>query len=224
MWWAKHATVSPHSSSATSTMMSWAPPGFRKEFTGAADQEAALFAHIRQHEQASCQATEPQGAACDAPTMSIAIPEFVPVTASKIAAVGCAKLRDGDAHAKRDAPIQIPLLRFEANSATLSTEGATAADALVARLEAAPRIECIALGGQVALGESLDLASSRASAAKAELIRRGADASRITIFDGAEAPYLSVAREEREALDEHRSVRITVAVFLNDDAAETPPT
>ena len=74
----------------------------------------------------------------------------------------------------------------------------------------------------MALGESLDLAPSRASAAKAELIRRGATASRITIFDGAEAPYLSVAREEREALDEHRSVRITVAVYLNDDEAKTP--
>jgi outer membrane protein OmpA-like peptidoglycan-associated protein len=179
-----------------------------------AEYEQDLTAHLQQYPSVHCVVQSSTGDPC-APTMSAAVPEFVPPT-TRVAtnvAQGCAKIEASGGSTLPATPVPLPgPFQFDEASAAETPQVIELADEAAAAIKKDPRIECVAIKGMSAPGESFSLANERAQAVRKLLEARGIDHSRVTVFEGT-APTYTAGPGDQPIPAEHRRVHLAVVVY-----------
>ncbi|HEY2409644.1 MAG TPA: OmpA family protein [Polyangiaceae bacterium] len=207
------ATYSPERSASSPA---YTPPDVRLRFGAAGQYEFALADHLHAQSVVACR-LQPAPSGCVSETLTADVvpfdPERVP-SATPAHATGCAAIEassEQDRVRRQKAPTATFAERFsfEQDSATLPPDAQTTAANVATRLKGDPTLECVAVVGQVASGESLSLAESRARAVKQLLISLGVDAKRLqTITLSASVFGPGAKPPEADAADRHVSLKV----------------
>lgn len=188
-----------------------APAALRKEFTAEASQESDLKDYLNKFQNVDCHAEAPRGAPCDKMAIDLAIPPFqASAKADNEAPQGCAQIEKGGGTGAAK-PIADEF-RFEENAVAASPDVQAMADKIARTIKSDPKIECVALSGQISFGEDLSLADQRARLVKDLLIQRGVDAGHLIIFNTTVPIYADIAPQDRFSNPEHRHVRLTIVL------------
>lgn len=194
------------------------PSEVRQEFTVQALQEAAFRDHLSAHGIVPCTVEPAQGAACGQPVVQVALPAFQPPAAATARAAhrDCADLEEAEGRGEsgvESAPALGERFRFDQGSAAVTPALQEAATAVARQMKNDPGIECVALAGNVAVGEPMTLAQERSRAVRDLLLSHGIDPSRITIFTTNVPTYAGTAPQERQVLPEHREVNVKIVLY-----------
>lgn len=191
------------------------PPTFSRSATALADHEQALTAHFEQYPQVECAVDDPAGQPCS-PHMHVALPEFLPPTASAapVATEGCARIeRSGIAPPPPEVGKMPGPFQFAADSAGESPDILQIADLAAQAIRKDRRIECVAIKAKTAPGEAFTLANERAQLVRKLLETRGVEHARLTVFE-ATAPTRTAAPDaDQPSPDEERRVHLTIVVY-----------
>lgn len=176
---------------------SFTPPEYREEIQLLAAHEQLARDHLERHGAVQCRLEPPAPGSCTPGRMTLRITPFDPAQASTSTPTGpsgCAKIESqatqdqvqGQLQAAHTYPEEF---RFEQGSSQLGSESSAAVQSLVAKLQAAPNVECIAVVGQTTVGESLQVANERARVVKDLLVSQGVDGSRLLTIAVTQAVY-----------------------------------
>lgn len=198
---------------------SYTPPEVREYFKVLANQEAAVRDHVQRNAAVQCHLKPPPPGECLPGTVAMALPPFDATAATAQTDVapkpaGCAQI---ESQATQDqmgkvgaSATQIPEeIQFERGSAEVPANAAELANQLAQRIRGNPRLECIAVVGQVAPGESQGLADQRARAIKNLLLENGVDPARLVIIT-ANIPVFGAGSAPPPDDPEKRRVRLRV--------------
>lgn len=170
----------------SSSSPSFTPPAVREEVKILASQEAELRAHFEANAMAQCHMAAPAPGSCQPGRMSVNVPAFQATGATPAQAIaGCAQIESQATQdqlpALTQGKTQIPdVFAFAESSAELTPEAVQAAARIAQKLRDTPRIECVAVVGQVSPGESPALAQERARKVRDLLLTGGVEAARLT--------------------------------------------
>ncbi len=164
------------------------PGALAKKTWAKAQNELPLYDYLEAHPRVACRTEAPSTSACVAPSVSISLAEFDAQAAARTAAAppvtGCAQIEATSTQDKLQGGQNTQTfvsqrLQFALNSAELPPN----ADALTAEvaqlLQQKPSIECLAVVGQISLGEPQALAETRAKAVRDLLGAHGVASSRL---------------------------------------------
>lgn len=198
------------------------PAEVRQEFRVPAEQEDQLRTHLSNHALLPCQATELSDETCSPGRVQIAIPAFTPTATAAPKPTGpqnCQLLdTQGVSRSKPLKPEQIPGLQlpgevlFDTGSAVLGSALQAKLQEVARTLASHPEVQCVALTGHVAAGESSLLADQRSRAVQKALIQYGVDSTRIVAFGGA-VPLYGEQQAERTADPKDQNVRFSVLLY-----------
>ncbi len=149
---------------------------------------------------------------CFPGALSVRLSPFTPPT--EVAApqvTGCARIEqesaDYDASADDSGAETLPeQLLFEEGAVTQTAPGTSVLDALATRLKAEPNLECLAVVGMSASGESPGLAEQRARTVRNALIERGVEPGRLRTVSVTASLYGPNTRPENERAKDRRVV------------------
>ena len=150
-----------------------------------ANQEIAARAHLEGHSPAQCRMQPPPPDTCVPGKLALNIPPFQAVGGDTVQGpTGCAQIENqgtqdhvqGDLGASETLP---EFVVFSEGSAKIEDNASPLVQALAGKLASASDVECVAVVGQIAVGEAHALAQQRAQAVKEALVATGIDASRL---------------------------------------------
>jgi outer membrane protein OmpA-like peptidoglycan-associated protein len=199
------------------------PPEVRQEFRIPADQEDQLRDHLEHNALLPCQETDLADATCSPGKVQVAIPEFVPhktqVAAEASGPKNCQLLEtEGSSQDKPLKPDQLPgiqlpkQLLFATGSADVDAALQGTLSQIAQTLASHPELQCLALTGHVAAGESSLLAAQRARAVKDQLLKLGVDGTRLVSFGGA-VPLYGEQQLDRKADPRDQNVALSVLLY-----------
>lgn len=199
------------------------PAEVRQEFRIPADQEDQLRDHLKNNALLPCQETDLSDETCSPGKVQVAIPAFQPKKTEVAAQTGgprnCQLLdTEGASQDKPLKPDQLPGIQLPRQLlfATGSAEVDAAVKAMLSQvaqtLSAHPEVQCLALTGHVAAGESSLLAQQRARAVRDALLQLGVDGTRLVSFGGA-VPLYGEQAQERTADPKDQNVSLSVLLF-----------
>jgi len=205
----------------------YTPAEVRQRFGTPAQNEFALQDHLNAQQTVSCESPVAQGN-CIPEGMTVNVTPFDPEHAAKAEAPhakGCAAIEAASeqdrVNRSRESKVVIPeRINFDADSSSLAPEATTIASAVSKRLQADPTLECVAVVGQSAPGESPSLAEARAHAVKELLISLGVDRSRLLTIALTSSVYGAGAKPQ-EADPNQNPRRVSLSVLLKTEPA--PP-
>lgn len=187
----------------------YTPPDVTAELSVGAKYEAELTAHFEKHRRVACQAAAPPAGNCAAQPLQVAVPEFVPgaaPVAGPSGPVGCDKL-DAMGGPPAMGPSEVAEkaeeYAFTEGAAALSDDARRAAVAAAQRLRSDATVECVAIVGQIAAGESPTLAGERARALRQVLVDAGIDPRNLIIVTATQQ-VSGVGSRPAEADPRHR--------------------
>lgn len=157
-----------------------------------ANQEQAVRDHLQRQSTVQCHLKPPPPNACVPGTVALALAPFDATTVGQTdtlpRAAGCAQI-ESQANQERmqgqvgSAATSIPEeFQFERGSAQAPANAAALANQLAQRIRQNAKLECVAVVGQVAPGESQGLADQRARTVKNLLLENGVDPARLMII------------------------------------------
>jgi outer membrane protein OmpA-like peptidoglycan-associated protein len=199
------------------------PPEVRQVFRVPADQEDQLRDHLDKNALLPCSETDLSDETCSPGKVQIAVPQFVPsntqVAVQSQGPKNCQLLdTEGVSQDKPLAPeqmqgIQLPRqLLFATGSAAVDAAVQPTLSQLAQTLSAHPELQCVALTGHVAAGESSLLAAQRARAVRDALLKLGVDGTRIVAFGGA-VPLYGEQAKERQSDPKDQNVAVSVLLY-----------
>jgi outer membrane protein OmpA-like peptidoglycan-associated protein len=158
-----------------------------------ANQELALRDHLDKQSTVACHLQAPPPGQCLPGTLAVSVQPFDSLATASSETdttpkpAGCAQI---ESQATQDqmqrlgaATTTMPEeFQFERGSAEAPANASQMANQLAQRIRTNPRLECIAVVGQIAPGESQGLADQRARAIKNLLLENGVDPSRLMII------------------------------------------
>lgn len=204
----------------------YTPPEVRMRFGAAAAHEFQLVDHLRAQSTVACRLPPPTGG-CGGETLSADVVPFDPervASAPPPHATGCAAIEsssDQDRVRRSSLPTAQLSERFAfaQDSAAPPADAQATASAVATRLKSDPSLECVAVVGQIAAGEPLSLAESRARAIKELLISLGVDPKRLqTITLSASVFGPGAKPPEADAADR----RVSLKVLLQSTPSAKP--
>jgi outer membrane protein OmpA-like peptidoglycan-associated protein len=166
----------------------YTPGALSKKTWSKAQHELLLYDYLEAHPRVSCRTESPAAGACVAPSVTIALAEFdAPAAAQSAAAppvTGCAQIEATSTQDKLQGgqttqTFVSQRLQFAQNSAELPPNAETITGEVAQLLKSNPRIECLGVVGQIAMGEPPALAETRAKAVRDLLGAHGVSASRL---------------------------------------------
>jgi len=206
---------------------SFTPPETREYFKVLSNQEPAVRDHVQRHGVVQCHLKPPPPGECMPGTVALAMPAFDAMadtsqTDTTPKPSGCAQI---ESQATQDqmsklgsATTQIPEeIQFERGSAEAPSNASELANQLAQRIRSNPKLECLAVVGQVAPGESPGLADQRARLIKNLLLENGVDPARLVIIT-ATVPVFGSGSGPPPDDPEKRRVRLRV--LLESGAAK----
>jgi outer membrane protein OmpA-like peptidoglycan-associated protein len=174
------------------------PPEQAQEIKLLSMHEVALRDHLDRHTVVRCHLQPPPQGSCTPGTLALGLPVFDPETAPVASgpppASGCAQL---ESEAAQDRIRQLGPARttipeefqFERESAAPPADAGEIASRLAQRIRSSPGLECVAIVGHVAPGESPGLADQRARAVKNLLLQSGVDPARLMTISANVSVY-----------------------------------
>lgn len=191
----------------------FAPPSFRTETFAPAESEMDLKGHLQASAEVDCSVQSPVGDPC-APKMQASVPEFVPqATQAATGPVGCGKIEHSAGTVPVPSNVSLPgPFQFDDGSSGTTPDVLRVADEAARIILQNPRIECVAIKGQSAPGESFSLANDRAQAVRHLLESRGIEHTRVTVFESS-APSYTASPDDQPVPAEHRRVHLAVVVY-----------
>ncbi|HEY4159523.1 MAG TPA: hypothetical protein VGM29_15545, partial [Polyangiaceae bacterium] len=160
------ATYSPE---RNANSPAYTPPEVRLRFGAAGQYEFALADHLHAQSVVGCRLqSAPSGCTSETLTADVVpfdperVPSTTPAHATGCAAIEASSEQDRVSRQKTPTATFAERFSFEQGSATLPPEAQATASSIATRLKGDPSLECVAVVGQVASGESLSLAESRA--------------------------------------------------------------
>lgn len=204
---------------------SYAPPDVRQRFGTPAQNEFALQDHVNAQKSVPCESPVAQGS-CIPEGLTVHVTPFDPEHAPSAApphAKGCAAIEAASeqdrVNRSRDTKAVIPeRVTFDADSAALSPDATSVANAVAKRMQADPTLECVGVVGQSAPGESPSLAEARAHAVKELLISLGVDRGRLLTIALNSSVYGAGAKPQ-EADPNQSPRRVSLSVLLKTEPA-----
>jgi outer membrane protein OmpA-like peptidoglycan-associated protein len=192
----------------------FSPPPFRKEVLAPAEFEADLTEHLKKQDNVQCAVDNPVGDPC-APKMVASIQQYIPPSrpAAPTGPVGCAKIERSNGV---EVPPSVTLpgpFQFDANSSVETDAMRQLADDAARKIQQDPRIECVAIKGQSAPGESFTLANDRAQTVKKLLEAKGIDKTRVTVFEATAPTYTASPDDQPAPPEKQRRVHLAVVVY-----------
>jgi outer membrane protein OmpA-like peptidoglycan-associated protein len=161
------------------------PPELREEIQVMANQEIAARDHLERHSPSQCRMQPPPPDTCVPGKLAVNMPPFQATGVDTVSGpTGCAQIEN---HATQDrvrndlgASETLPeFLVFTDGSAEIGGDSAPIVQALASKLGSASDVECVAVVGQIAIGEEHALAQQRAQAVKDALVAAGVDGARM---------------------------------------------
>ncbi len=208
---------------------SFTPPETREYYKVLASQEPAVRDHVQKNAVVDCHLKPPPPNECMPGTIALALPPFDAMAATSQTDTtpkpsGCARIESQatqDQMSKLGATTtQIPEeIQFERGSAEPPADIATVANQLAQKIRSNAKLECVAVVGQVAPGESPGLADQRARAIKNLLLENGVDPARLVIIT-ATVPVFGSGSAPPPDDPEKRRVRLRV--LLESNATPAP--
>jgi outer membrane protein OmpA-like peptidoglycan-associated protein len=180
--------------------------------------ELALSDHLEQNSRVPCSTQPPPNGTCTAQLVVVSVPPFDPRAAEQRmaapAATGCAQIeataaQDAVRQNRQTQTVVSQRLSFAEGSATLPPEADAVAGEVARVLGQKPQIECLAIVGQIAAGESPGLADQRAKAVRDLLGAHGVALSRLLTI-AATAKVFGVGSKPGEADPADRRVGFSV--------------
>jgi hypothetical protein len=207
---------------------SFTPGEARKYFKVLSNQELALRDHLERHREVQCHLVPPQSGICTPGEVALLLPEFDALGASAEQTLpkpaGCAQIESQETQEQArqvgSARSTIPEeIQFERGSAAPPPDTPSLVNQLAQRIRANPQLECVAVVGQVAPGETQGLADQRARAIKNMLLENGVDPARLMIITTT-VPVFGAGSGPPPDDPEKRRVRLRV--LLESSAAPAP--
>lgn|SRR5690606_15552952 len=191
------------------------PGPLRVEVQAGSTHEAAVRSHFEQYATVACQEHERAPGTCVPGPVVVQVPPFDPnryaVQEQQIR--GCAQIEDQSTQDRlrelgygSGQELGSPL-PFAQGSATLSGDALTHIEAWAAQLAADPRLECVAIVGEISREEPLPLAEERARQVKQALVARGVDAARLVTI-ATSVPMSATGEVDRTPDPSLRRVRL----------------
>lgn len=176
-------------------------PRFRQEFRTPALHEAQLIQHIQANASVACEGQEARGSCSKPGSGQVALPMFTPgdtdATVASLGPVGCEKLdrvlvnnpaaAQGAALNAEGGAVMQERFEFDAGSDGTNARHAELARAVAQLLQTNPKIECVAIVGQISRDEPIPLAENRARAVRQLITGHGIDPRRF-VTHGATVP------------------------------------
>jgi hypothetical protein len=206
----------------------YTPGDARRYFKVLSNQELALRDHLERHRELQCHLVPPSTGACTHGEVALALPDFDAMGQSTqetvTRATGCAQI---ESQASQDQARQVGTVKtaipeeiqFERGSAAPPPNAASLANQLAQRIRSNAQIECVAVVGQVAPGETQGLADQRARAIKNLLLENGVDPARLMIITTT-VPVFGAGSGPPPDDPEKRRVRLRV--LLEGQASSEP--
>ncbi|MCC6215017.1 MAG: hypothetical protein IT376_09120 [Polyangiaceae bacterium] len=201
----------------------YTPSDATAEFSVGAKYEAELTAHFEKHQRVACQSAAPPAESCTAQPLRVAVPDFVPgaaPVAGPSGPVGCDKL-DAMGGPPTMGPNEVAEkaeeYAFTEGAAALSDDARRAAVAAAQRLRSDTTVECVAIVGQIAAGESPTLAGERARTLRQVLVDAGIDPRNLIIVTATQQ-VSGVGARPAEADPRHRRAYFRVLLRAGQSA------
>ena len=209
---------------------SFTPPEAREHFKVLANQEQAVREHVQRQATVQCQLKPPPPGQCMPGTMHLAFQPFDAMAQGSVAdtgpkAAGCAQIESQAAQDRMQSQVgsaatSIPEeFQFARGSAEPPADAAQLANQLAQRIRSNAKLECVAVVGQVAPGETQGLADQRARAIKNLLLENGVDPARLMIITTTVPVFGSGAAPPP---DDPEKRRVRLRVLLESAAAPAP--
>lgn len=174
-------TPQPNPEHATYT-----PAEARLRFGAPGQYEFALQDHLKAQALVACESPVAQGSCVPEGIVANVVPFdadhaviAAPPHATGCAAIEAASEQDRVNQERNTGVVISERFVFGADSSALAPEATTTASAVAKRMLADPSLECVGLVGQIAPGESNQLAEARAHAVKELLVSMGVDRARL---------------------------------------------
>ncbi len=176
-------------------------PQFRQEFRTPAIYEEQFVRHLKANAAVSCEGQDARGSCPKSGSGQALLPMFTPsdtdATVAALGPVGCEKLdqvlvnnpaaAQGTAISAAGGSVMQERFEFEAGSEATTARHAEIARGVAQLMQANPKIECIAIVGQISRDEPIPLAENRARAVRQLITGHGIDARRF-VTHGATVP------------------------------------
>lgn len=201
------------------------PAEVRRQFRIPADQEDAFRDHLDKYPLLRCSETDRSDESCTPGPVQLAIPPFVPTqtqtqTATQSSGPKNCQLLDkqGVSNSKPLAPSQLKgihlptQLLFATNSSAIDAAVQPTLSQIASTLAAHPELQCVAITGHVAAGESSLLAAQRARSVRDALLKLGVDGTRLVAFGGA-VPLYGEQQTQRQADPRDQNVKLSVILY-----------
>lgn len=201
----------------------YTPAETRQRFGAPGQYEFALLDHLKAQSTVSCQSPVAQGSCVPEGLVANVVPfdpdhaaVAPPPHASGCAAIEAASEQDRLSQSRNSAVVIPERFVFSVDSAALSPEATTTANAVAKRLQADPSLECVGLVGQTSSGESASLSEARAHAVKELLVSLGVDRARLLTI-AITASVFGPGSKPAEPKPDDR--RVSLSVLLKTAAA-----
>jgi outer membrane protein OmpA-like peptidoglycan-associated protein len=200
----------------------YTPAEVRLRFGAPGQYEFALQDHLKAQSSVTCQSPVAQGSCVPEGIVANVVPfdaDHANV-APPPRATGCAAIESASEQDRlnksRDAIEVIPeRFAFDADSSALTPDATPIASSVAKRMIADPTLECVAVVGQIAPGESASLAEARAHGVKELLVSMGVDRGRLLTI----SVTANVFGPGAKPLDTERNTRrVSLSVLLKTPA------
>lgn len=188
------------------------------------EHELPLYDYLEAHPRVACRTEAPQSSACVSPKVALSLAPFDAQAAARSAAAppvtGCAQIESSSTQDKLQGGQQTQTfvsqrLKFAQHSAELPPEADALTGEVAQLLAEKPSIECLAVIGQIASGESPALAEQRAKAVRDLLGAHGVALGRLLTIGVTAKVFGNGARpEDADPADR----RVSFSVLLESGA------